>query len=153
MSYERSTWVYALTALPKEVVSNVVDALLKNYTIKPKALPQSGLGMLQLEDTAFHEPYFLGEFPVSTAWVELSCDDGSLIEGAAQVMDDDQNFANQLAVADAILASQSIGFEKIESLVDQGMSQREKEQEIRKAMLVKTAVDFSLLSTVEDDDE
>jgi len=151
MLHDRSTWIHALTALPAEDIKSLVDCLSEDYTVKFKALPQSGLGMLKFKDTAFHEPYFMGEFPVSSAWVALTVADGRVAEGAAQVIDDDADLASALAVADAILANQMPGWEQLEEKLHVGVQLREDQNRLRKAMLTKTAVDFFLLSAAEEE--
>jgi len=146
---ERSTWIYALTALSLNVVKAITEDLTENCSVRFKALPQSGLGMLKFKDSAFHEPYFLGEFTVSSAWVEITQPEGTKIEGAAQVMDDDVELASALAIADAILANKIPGWEQLAEQISIGMELRDEENRIRKAMLSKTSVDFSLLSETE----
>lgn len=142
---DRSQWLRSLMSLPAEVVINAVKILTADWQIKPKALSQSGLGMMKLRDGAFHEPFYLGEIPVATAWLEILTPDGETCEGAAQIMDDSSSLAETLALCDAILANRLSGWEQIADLVDQGMAQIQEQTRIRKAMLDRSRVNFSLL--------
>ena len=142
---DRSTWIAALAALPYAPLKALIEDLTKGYSIRYKALPQTGLGMLKLKESAFQEPYYLGEFPIASAWVEITTQDQQKLEGAAQVMDDNTELASMLATADAILANQLLGWERLAERLAIGTSLRKKNNQKRKAMLSKTRVDFSLL--------
>jgi alpha-D-ribose 1-methylphosphonate 5-triphosphate synthase subunit PhnG len=149
----RNQWIQSLCALnPKELI-NEVDALTKGWEIIPKTIPQSGLAMLKLQDSAFYEPFFLGEIPLSSAWVEICSPEGKKAEGAAQVMDDNIELAKVLAICDSILANDLPGSEPIAELVKQGRDLLFLEEQRRKSMLAKTRVDFSLLDDVGESDE
>ena len=119
---------------------------------RPKSLPQTGLGMLKLNDSAFNEPFYLGEFPLSSAWLEITTNEGQHAEGAAQVMDDNLELTEALALCDAILSARLPGWQRVAAFVDLGMQRRNTIQEERKRMLAHTKVDFSLLDDVGDDD-
>ena len=97
----RSFWLRALKLVPLDEVKAVIDSIINEYEIAYKSIPQSGLGVLQTKDTALHEPYFLGEFPIATSWVVLTDAQGNTFDGAAQLMDDDENLASLFAVCDA----------------------------------------------------
>ena len=107
----RTEWVRLLTALPDEQLLSTVTNISKDWDITPKSIPQSGLGMLKLKDSAFEEPFYLGEFPLSTAWVEITTPDGLHAEGSAQVMLDKLEIAESLAVCDAVLSAKLPGWE------------------------------------------
>ena len=115
------------------------------------SLPQAGLGLLTLTDGAFHESYYLGEFPLSTCRVELVLPDGRRAEGGAQVMADDAELARSLAILDATLASRLPGWEQVSTHVESGAFQRSEENRRRCAMLAATRVDFALLGNNEED--
>lgn len=150
---ERSQWMRALSALEPEELTKQVDDVTRGWQISPKALPQSGLAMLKLQDSAYYEPFYLGEIPLATAWLEILTPDGRQAEGAALIMDDNLDFARALAVCDAILANRLPGFERIADLTIQGYGICHQEEQRRKTMLTRTRVDFSLLDDVGDDDE
>lgn len=151
MQYPRSQWPKALMALPSDQVIKRVDELSTNLKIVNKTLPQSGLGLLKMQDSAFHEPYYLGEIPLSSAWVTVETEQGAKVQGAAQIMDNNIELAQSIAISDAILSAQLEGHDTLESLVHQGMALCKKQDKIRNAMLLKTAVDFSLLSDAEEE--
>ncbi|MEA3405385.1 MAG: phosphonate C-P lyase system protein PhnG, partial [Pseudomonadota bacterium] len=98
-------------------------------------------------------PFFLGEFPIATSWVCLTDMQGNEFEGAAQLMDDDENLASLMAVADAILANNLQGYRKLADLVQMGEYKFQQEVSTRKAMLGSTAVDFSLLGATQEEDK
>jgi len=131
----------------------VIDAVIDEYEVTYKSIPQSGLGVLQTKDTAMHEPYFLGEFPIATSWVVLTDKENNTYEGAAQLMDDDENLVSLFAVCDAILANNLSSCNKLSDLVVLGEFKFAQEVRTRKAMLGSTAVDFSLLGAAEEDKE
>jgi alpha-D-ribose 1-methylphosphonate 5-triphosphate synthase subunit PhnG len=155
MTPSRKDWVHALTAHPTATVIDLAEQFTKDYTVKLTGLPQAGLGLLQLTDGAFHEPFYLGEFPLSRCSVEVILPDGRRASGGAQVMADDADLARALAILDAILAAKLPGWETVAEQVQSGFLQREEEARRRRAMLNETRVDFALLSDAneEDDDE
>ena len=149
---ERTTWVHALTAVPADELLNLTASLSQDWQVRPKAIPQVGLGMLKLNDSAFEEPFYLGEFPLATAWLEVRTDEGVIAEGAAQLMDDRQELAEALALCDAILAHRLPGWRRLTKVLNQGMARREAIRRERTQMLAGTQVDFSLLEDAGGDD-
>lgn len=148
----RTEWIRALTALPAEELLSLTTSLSKNWKVCPKAVPQSGLGILKLNDSAFAEAFYLGEFPMSSAWLEVHTPDGNIVEGAAQVMDDRVGLAEALALSDAVLSARLPGWEQLEELINNGVAVREETSRERKKILAHTRVNFSLLDDVGDED-
>jgi len=148
----RTEWIRALSAHPAEKLLSMTTALSSDWTIRPKSIPQCGLGMLKLNDSAFEEPFYLGEFPLASAWVEIKTADGLVAEGAAQVMNDQIDVAEALALCDAVLSAQLPGWEKVTKLLDEGMQITKSTQLERKQMLASTQVNFSLLDDVSGND-
>lgn len=148
---ERTRWVSALKALPTNELLGLVEEISTGWKIQPKSVPQSGLGMLKLNDTAFDEPFYLGEFPVSMAWLEVTIPDGHTAEGAAQVMDDRVEVAEALALCDAVLSGHLPGHDRVLHMVEKGLLVREANNLERKRILAHTQVDFSLLDDVGDE--
>jgi len=148
---QRTAWVSALKALPTNNLLSLTAKLSEDWTLRPISVPQSGLGMMKLKDSAFNETFYLGEFPLASAWLEVITPDGHKAEGAAQVMDDRVEVAEALALCDAVLSSQLPGWEQIYNMVEQGVAINEKTNRERKMMLARTRVDFSLLDNVGDD--
>ncbi len=153
MEVERKDWVWALTAHPPAELKALADALAADCEVRLTSLPQAGLGLLQLADGAFHEPYYLGEFPLSICRVELALPDGRHIEGGAQAMADDAGLARALAILDALLAAQWPGAERAAALLETGARLRAEEDRRRRAMLAATRVDFAVLNDAGEDDE
>ena len=144
-------WLRALTAHNPEVVIQLTARLTQGWQISYETVPQTGLSLLQLQDSVFYEPYYLGEIPLSTAWVKLKIGNGQNYEGAAQVMSDVPNLATSLAICDAILMNQLEGWQEVKDLMEKGRVIRQEEDKLRGAMLAKTKVDFSLLNQEESD--
>jgi len=153
MQIKRHDWPRALATQSTKQLTAVLNEMTARWTITPVQLPQTGLGMLQLRDSAFNDPYFLGEIPLASAWINLRTEADKEYQGAAQLMDDDQEKIEALAVCDAILAYQLPGWLAIYQLVEIGMVALTQEQQLRKAMLAKTRVDFALLNATEQDDD
>ena len=153
MPLAREDWVRALTAHPPASLIQLAAQLSKDCSVTQIRLPQAGLGLLKLADGAFHEAFYLGEFPLATCSVELALTDGRRASGGAQVMADDAELARALAILDAILAAEFPGWETVAEHVQSGNARRIEEARRRRAILNKTRVDFALLSnTAEDDD-
>lgn len=148
---QRTAWISALKALPTNNLLALTTKLSEDWMLRPKSVPQSGLGMMKLKDSAFNEAFYLGEFPMSTAWLEVTTPDGHKAEGAAQVMDDNIEIAEALALCDAVLSSELPGWQQVYSMVEQGLAIREKTNRERKVMLARTRVDFSLLDNAGDE--
>lgn len=148
----RNQWVRVLHALPSEQFISLSRDLTSDCRVRPKSIPQSGLGMLKLNDAAYEKPFYLGEFPLSSAWVEIETTDGIKAEGAAQVMDDRVEVAESLALCDAILSNKLPGWEQLDELLEQGMRNIQESIRERNTMLDITRVDFSLLDDVGDND-
>lgn len=153
MNLERKDWIRALTAHPATVLNALADQLTAGCDVKLKRLPQAGLGLLTLTDGAFHEPYYLGEFPLSSCSVEFTLSDGRRAAGGAQVMADDAELARSLAILDAVLAARLPGWERVSAHVESGALRRTDEDRRRRAMLAATRVDFAMLNNAGDDDE
>jgi alpha-D-ribose 1-methylphosphonate 5-triphosphate synthase subunit PhnG len=153
MNLERKDWIRALTAHPASVLNTLADELTRDCDVKLKSLPQAGLGLLQLTDGAFHEPYYLGEFLLSSCSVEIFTPDGRCATGGAQVMADDAELARSLAILDAILAARLPGWERVFALIEAGATKRAEEDHRRRAILAATRVDFAMLNSAGGDDD
>lgn len=149
---ERKDWIRALTAHPASALNALADELTRDCDVKLKSLPQTGLGLLTLTDSAFHEPYYLGEFPLSSCSIELSLPDGRHAAGGAQVMADDADLARSLAILDAVLAARLPGWERVAARIDAGAMTRTEEDRRRHAMLAATRVDFAMLNNADEED-
>lgn len=145
---ERTKWIRALRELPSDELLNFILEISQSWKIQPKTLSHAGLGMLQLEDGAFKEPFFLGEFPLATVWVEISTPQGVSAQGAAQVMDDDLELVEALAICDAVLSARLPNWQRLAAMLERGIRALEKKDQERKQMLATTQVNFSLLDDV-----
>lgn len=142
---ERSAWVSALSAVPVDELLALSGELAAGWSVRPKAIPQSGLGILKLNDSALHEDFYLGEFPFASAWLEVTTSDGQTAQGAAQLMDDRLDVVEAMALCDAILSTRLPGWERVLRLIEKGLAWRAATRRERRLMLAQTRVDFSLL--------
>jgi alpha-D-ribose 1-methylphosphonate 5-triphosphate synthase subunit PhnG len=149
----RTQWPRLLTALPAQQVRHCAARLSENLQIADVLLPQSGLGLMQMRDSARNEPYFIGEVPLSRAHVRLTDRQGRTAEGAAQLMDDRVSLARAVAILDAIKAAGWPGCEEIDALLEAGAIQCRQIEEDRRAMLTKTQVSFALLESTEEEED
>ncbi|MBI2782544.1 MAG: phosphonate C-P lyase system protein PhnG [Gammaproteobacteria bacterium] len=152
MLLERTDWIRALTAHPAPDLHALAERLAAGCEVRLTRLPQAGLGLLQLADGAFHEAYYLGEFPLSICSLELTLADGRRAEGGAQVMADDAALARSLAILDAVLAARLPGWEAVSAQVHSGAARRDEEACRRRAVLAATRVDVALLGNVGEDE-
>jgi len=130
----RKEWAAALCALPAAEVKHLATVVTGELEVRDVALPHAGLGLLNLRDGAFAEPYFLGEIPVARAEVMVRSAAGDEERGGALIVDD-RGSAPALA------------------LVRRGMDVRRHKHNERKKILAATRVDFSLLGQEDDEDE
>lgn len=153
MNIPRKDWPSALCALHANKVKEVVALLLPNFEVRDVALPQAGLGLLSMRDSAFHESYFIGEMPVARSEVILRTSSGEETRGGAVIVDDRAQFARSIAILDAVLAGKLAGWQHAAELVEQGIEVRQLKDRERKKLLTATRVDFSLLGQEDDEDE
>lgn len=151
MNLPREDWVSAMSAVPEQKLAHVANSFPKDWKVTPKALPQEGLGLLKMRDSALGDAFYLGEFPLATCWLSITTKDGTSAEGAATVMDDRVERAEQMALCDAVLSARLPGWEAVEQLIEEGRDRRHSMARERKSMLAKTRVDFSLLDDVGED--
>ena len=153
MNAPRKEWASALCALPAAEVKHLANVLAGELEVRDAALPQTGLGVLNLRDGAFAEPYFLGEIPVARAEVMVRSAAGDEERGGALILDDRAQLARAIAILDAVLAGKLPGSAPALALVRRGMDVRCHKQNERKKLLAATRVDFSLLGQEDDEDE
>ena len=150
----RSQWLQYWSAAPAEQAETLAAEIAEHCEVSDVTLPQNGLGLLKLPDSALNDLYFLGEVPVSHAHVELIAPDGTRSEGGARLLDDRQSLARALAVLDATLADRLPKHEQALDLLNTGRAAVQQTRAERNAILATTRVDFSLLGDgSEDDDE
>ena len=150
LSTPRSQWIRALGMVDKADLIERVQRLTALWVIKPKAQPQSGLGVLKLKESTLSETFFLGEFPLVCVWVEVTTEAGQVAEGAANVMHDDLAYAEALALCDTMLANELDGWQEIATLLNRGAESIIQKENARKKILASTRVDFSLLEDAGD---
>lgn len=149
----RSQWPRLLGALPAQEIKQCADELMLGLAVSDVQLPRSGLGLLQLRDTALADSYFLGEIPITRAHIRLTTPSGESVEGAAQLLDDRASIARSIAVLDAVKAAQWRGHEQVDELLQKGLRLCREIEKSRKAVLAHTRVDFALLGATDEEDE
>jgi len=150
---ERAQWPRLLLACPAESVRQVAGKLCEQHTVQDIQLPQSGLGLLKLRDSAQGDAYYPGEVPLAIAHVRVTTAEGTACEGAAQLLDDRASLARAIAVLDAVLAAQIPGHEETQALLATGQTRLAEQTAQRRALLASTRVDFSLLGTSEEEND
>lgn len=145
----RNLWSALLAQLPSDQVRSAAEAL--ELEVVDITLPQSGLGLMHLHDSALNDGFYLGEIPIARAHVRVRCVDGQEAEGGAVLVDDRARLARAIAVLDAVLAARLPGWEAAAELVAQGQAAQEQCAQTRRALLARTHVDFSLLGQEEDE--
>ncbi|MDP2431938.1 MAG: phosphonate C-P lyase system protein PhnG [Pseudomonadota bacterium] len=147
----RNRWGALLAQLPAGQVRPPAATLELELEVVDITLPQSGLGLMQLHDSALNDGFYLGEIPIARAHVRVKSADGQEGEGGAVLLDDRARLARAIAVLDAVLAARLPGWEAASTLVEQGMAAHEQLAQTRRALLARTHVDFSLLGQEEDE--
>lgn len=152
-SCERADWTRLLCALPAAEVKQAAVDLTRRHTVEDLTLAQSGLGLMQLHDSALRDAYFLGEIPLARAHVRVTTAEGQQAEGGAQLLDDQAGLARAVAILDAVLAGELPGADAVAPLLEQGHQRCEALAAERRAQLAATRVDFSLLGAADEEDE
>ena len=148
----RSQWGAALeTQLPR--VQSLGDRLTEGWTVRHVAIPKSGLMLLRMEEAVLGEDFYLGEIPVAYSRVELELPDGTVAQGGAQILDDAEANAVAFAVCDAVLSAELPGADEVRALVEEGAEELRQRDKVRRGMLSRTQVDFSLLMNKDVDGE
>jgi alpha-D-ribose 1-methylphosphonate 5-triphosphate synthase subunit PhnG len=142
----RGQWMTALAALPHERVFQTAGRLAAIHTVRPLAVSQGGLALLPLRESVEHEVFYLGEVPLSSSHLEITAADGTTVQGAALAMLDDADFADALAICDGVLAHRLEGWRDVAALVGEGLDLLRAQNRLRKAMLTRSRVHFSLLN-------
>ena len=150
---DRAQWLRLWSALPAGPVKTLAADLASQHRVEDLALPQSGLGLLPLIDSALGDTYFIGEIPLAQAHVRVTTSQGQSIEGAAILVDDRAGVARAMAILDAVLAARLPGSEAVLQLLAQGATALAEQSRQRRALLTATRVNFALLGTNEEDND
>lgn len=153
VTYARAQWPRLLLACPTESVRVLARSLCEQHQVQDIQLPQSGLALLKLRDSAQGDAYYPGEVPLAIAHVRVITADGASYEGAAQLLDDRASLARAIAVLDAVLAAQLPGNEEARALLTTGAARLADQAAQRRALLASTRVDFSLVGTAEEEND
>lgn len=142
-----------LCAADRAQVLHTAMQLCEGLQRIPLIPSESGLALLPWQDAVMHQPFYLGEVPMSRAAVALTNHLGQRIEGGAVLMADDLPLAEALAVLDAVWAHRWPGAEQVAALAAQGQQVLAHRRAARHTMLTRTRVDFSLLSQADEANE
>jgi len=149
----RGDWIRYWTNVPPERIRKLAHHFSQSYRVEDLEIAQSGLALVPLTDAAMGDTWYLGEIPVAKAHVRLTNPQGDMTEGAAIVMDDRTSLIRALAILDAVTAAEWPGYDIAVELLHVGRQAVDATAADRKKLLAATRVDFSLLSSQEDDDE
>jgi len=144
MNYKREEWPRLLMAVPPSDVMRVASEISNKYKVEDFTPSQSGLGLLQLRDSALGDPFYLGEIPIVNAHIRLTTHTGEQVEGGALLLDDRQDLARAIAITDAALSANLPGSETALELLEKGSQRLQEIEKERKKILFSTRVDFSL---------
>lgn len=139
-------WVAALLRVDEQEVIDVAERLAEQHQVRLQRVPKAGLAMMRLRDSVQGQAFNLGEIPLSQAHVQVSDVQGNAHEGAAQIMRDHEALAVAMAVCDAILAARLDGWREAYALVERGTQAIESESRVRRTMLERSRVSFSLMN-------
>ncbi len=148
----RSTLAACLVAAGRNRVLSCAHAASQGLTVQVLQPAEAGMALMQWRDAVMHQPFYLGEVPLSRAAVAISCDKRR-VEGGAVVMADDAELAEALAVLDAVWVHRLPGAGDVDELADIGQRARACVRAERQAMLKRTRVDFALLSETDAEDQ
>lgn len=149
---DRNTLCPCLLAVGRDLVVDAARRAADGLKIAQLQPAESGLALMQWRDAVMHQPFYLGEVPISRAAVALTDAEGRRVEGGASVMADDAELAQALAVLDAVWTHRLPGCDKVDALAAVGERTRAGLRAERQAVLKRTRVDFSLLSQADDED-
>ncbi len=142
----RGQWVPALSALPRSGVFALASRLAETHTVRSLAVSQGGLALLPLRESVEHQVFYLGEVPLSSSLLEIVAADGTTVQGAALAMLDDSDFADALAICDGVLSHRLAGWQEVAAQVSEGLGRLREQARLRKTMLTRSRVSFSLLN-------
>lgn len=149
----RETWTRCLNAVSPERVIACANELRKPYRAEPLMLRAQGLALLRMREGCFGEDYHLGEIPLAEAALELVDHKGRRFAGGARVMSNSSEYAEAVAVIDAMVTHRLTGWRKGAELINEGMQVVESTDARRAEVRERTRVDFALLSTAGGDDD
>lgn len=149
----RSQWLRMWQASEPSHIKDLAKQVSATCSVTDLHIPKAGLGLLQLRDSAMGDAYFLGEIPVTKAHVRIHSPNGQVAEGAAICMDDRAGLTRAMAILDGVLAAKLPGWELVERSLQAGAVHVQADAALRRANLSATKVDFSLLSTLDEDDD
>lgn len=153
VAHGRAQWPRLFLACPAESVRALARSLCEQHQVQDIQLPQSGLALLKLCDSAQGDAYYPGEVPLAIAHVRVTSSDGACVEGAAQLLDDRASLARAIAVLDAVLTAQLSGHAEAHALLATGAARLAEQTAQRRALLASTRVDFALLGATEEEND
>jgi alpha-D-ribose 1-methylphosphonate 5-triphosphate synthase subunit PhnG len=127
----RSTLAACLVAAGRNRVLSCAHAASQGLTVQVLQPAEAGMALMQWRDAVMHQPFYLGEVPLSRAAVAISCDKRR----------------------DAVWVHRLPGAGDVDELADIGQRARACVRAERQAMLKRTRVDFALLSETDAEDQ
>jgi len=138
-------WTVSLNELPQRELESVLDLYRESFEVGVLQRSESGLDLLEIEDSVLNESFFLGEIAVSQCQLEVTHRDSGLeVLGYCKVMEDSTSQASSLALADAMLRME-VDFPELEMALEDGYRKWKERLDARKLLLAKTQIKFSLL--------
>jgi phosphonate C-P lyase system protein PhnG len=142
-----------LAALPETAVVRCAETYRATYRLEPRMLPATGLALLRMREGCFGESYHIGELPLAECAVDLVDALGHRFAGGGRVMSSSAEYAEAVAVLDAVLAHRLSGWRAAAELLQRGYEAVDVTEARRGEIRNRTGVEFALLSTSGGDDD
>lgn len=149
----RGEWPRMLAALAEKDVVRCAETFRATYRLEPRMLPATGLALLRMREGCFGESYHIGELPLAECAVDLVDAHGHRFAGGARVMSSSGEYAEAVAVLDAVLAHRLAGWRAAAELLQRGRDAVSTTDARRAEIRERTGVEFALLSAAGGDDD
>jgi alpha-D-ribose 1-methylphosphonate 5-triphosphate synthase subunit PhnG len=149
----RGEWPRMLAAVPQSDVIRCSEAFRASFRLEPRMLPATGLALLRMREGCFGESYHIGELPLAECAIDLVDAHGHRFAGGARVMSSSAEYAEAVAVLDAVLAHRLSGWRAAAELLQRGRDSVNATDARRAEIRERTSVEFALLSAAGGDDD
>jgi alpha-D-ribose 1-methylphosphonate 5-triphosphate synthase subunit PhnG len=142
-----------LAALPATAVIRCAETFRAAFRLEPRMLPANGLALLRMREGCFGESYHIGELPLAECAIDLIDAHDHCFAGGARVMSSSAEYAEAVAVIDAVLAHRLSGWRAAAELLQFGRDAVNATEARRAEIRERTGVEFALLSATGGDDD
>ena len=149
----RGEWPRMLAALPATDVIRCAETFRAAFRLEPRMLPATGLALLRMREGCFGESYHIGELPLAECAIDLVDAQGRRFPGGARVMSSSAEYAEAVAVLDAVLAHRLAAWRAAAELLHRGREAVNMIEARRAEIRERTGVEFALLSAAGGEDD